>query len=48
MKAYRNLKLLEAESEKSDEVYRFLDTFAEMMENENSYIRSRGQDGILV
>lgn len=41
-KAYRNFKLLESESEKSNEVYRFLDTFAEMMEGTNSYIRSRG------
>lgn len=40
--AYDALKLLEAESEKSNEVYKFFDKFAEMIEDSNSYIRNRG------
>ena len=40
--AYKCLKELESASEKDNSVYRLFDTFAEMMDNENSYIRTRG------
>jgi hypothetical protein len=40
--AYQALQLLEAESEKSNAVYKFFDRFAEMIEDSNSYIRTRG------
>lgn len=40
--AYQALQMLEIESEKSDSVYKFFDKFAEMIENSNSYIRTRG------
>ncbi|MCY6958394.1 SufBD protein [Clostridium brassicae] len=40
--AYKCLKLLEAESENSNSVYEFFDRFVEMMEDNNSYIRTRG------
>lgn len=40
--AYQALQMLETESEKSNAVYKFFDRFAEMIENNNSYIRSRG------
>ena len=40
--AYQALQLLETESEKSDAVYKFFDRFAEMIEDSNSYIRTRG------
>lgn len=40
--AYQALKMLETESEKSNAVYKFFDRFVEMIENRNSYIRTRG------
>lgn len=40
--AYKALQVLEAESEKSNTVYKFFDRFAEMIENSNSYVRARG------
>ncbi|MBP6932486.1 MAG: SufBD protein [Candidatus Methanofastidiosum sp.] len=40
--AYDTLKLLLSESERSDSVYRYLDRFVSMIQNKNSYIRSRG------
>lgn len=40
--AYEALKLLEIESEKSNDVYKFFDRFVEMIEDSNSYIRTRG------
>ncbi len=40
--AYQALQMLENESEKSNTVYKFFDKFAEMLENSNSYIRTRG------
>ena len=40
--AYRCLKELISASEKDSSVYQFFDTFAEMIGNDNSYIRTRG------
>lgn len=40
--AYQALQMLETESEKSNDVYKFFDRFVEMIENKNSYIRNRG------
>ena len=40
--AYRCLKELVSASEKDSSVYQFFDTFAEMLDNDNSYIRTRG------
>ncbi|WP_027624489.1 hypothetical protein [Clostridium lundense] len=40
--AYKCLKLLESESEQSNTAYEFFDTFVEMIEDTNSYIRTRG------
>ena len=40
--AYQALKELEAESEKSNSVYQYMDTFIEMINDNNSYIRTRG------
>lgn len=40
--AYQALQILESESEKSNVVYKYFDRFAEMIENGNSYIRTRG------
>ena len=40
--AYEYLKVLEEKSVCSSEVYSFFDNFAEMLESENSYIRTRG------
>ncbi len=40
--AYRALKSLVEASEQSDEVYRRMDTFIEMMSDQNSYFRTRG------
>lgn len=40
--AYQCLKQLEAESMSSDTVYPFIDLFASMLDNPNSYIRTRG------
>ncbi|MDY3928397.1 MAG: SufBD protein [Clostridia bacterium] len=36
------MKTLAELSEKSDEVYAYMDTFAEMLESGNSYVRNRG------
>lgn len=41
-RAYSSLKILLEESRKSDKVYAYFDRYAEMMEDENSYIRTRG------
>jgi len=40
--AYGYLKELVSASEKDSGVYQFFDTFAEMLDNDNSYIRTRG------
>lgn len=40
--AYHCLKQLEDKSSRSAEVYPFFDTFVEMLNNKNSYIRTRG------
>ena len=40
--AYASLKQLLAESETGDAVYAYWDTFAAMMDNSNSYVRTRG------
>ncbi|WP_238917447.1 SufBD protein [Clostridium sp. YIM B02555] len=40
--AYKALQLLEAESEKSNDVYKFFDRFVELIEDSNSYRRTRG------
>ena len=40
--AYICLKELLSASEKDNNVYQFFDTFANMLENDNSYIRTRG------
>ena len=40
--AYKCLKELTAASEQDSQVYQFFDTFVEMLDSENSYIRTRG------
>jgi hypothetical protein len=40
--AYAALKALTSESELSNKVYKHFDTFAKMLNDENSYIRTRG------
>lgn len=40
--AYKCLNQLESESCKSDSVYPYFDVFVEMLQNKNSYIRTRG------
>ena len=40
--AYKCLQELELISEKDSSVYSFFDTFVEMLDNSNSYIRTRG------
>jgi hypothetical protein len=40
--AYEALQLLETESEKSNDVYKFFDRFAELIEDSNSHRRTRG------
>ena len=40
--AYNTLQLLEKKSDDSNEVYEFFDEFAEMINDDNSYIRTRG------
>jgi len=40
--AYQCLKELISASEKDSCVYQFFDTFAEMIDSENSYVRTRG------
>ena len=41
-KAYQCFKLLEKESSDTDHVYPFFDLFADMIEDENSSVRTRG------
>jgi hypothetical protein len=41
-KAYECLKQLKSESSQSDAVYPFFDIFADMLDDENSYVRTRG------
>lgn len=45
--AYKCLKLLQSESEESNDVYKFFDTFVEMIGNTNSYISLYGVKRIL-
>ncbi|MCL1809452.1 MAG: SufBD protein [Clostridiales bacterium] len=40
--AYKCLKELLSASEKDSDIYRFFDTFTEMIDNDNSYVRTRG------
>ena len=40
--AYNRLKELISASEKGNSVYKFFDTFAEMIDSDNSYVRTRG------
>ena len=40
--AYKALQELQKESEESDKVYCYMDKLADMMDNDNSYIRTRG------
>ena len=40
--AYKALQELQRESENSDSVYAYMDKLRDMLDNENSYIRSRG------
>ena len=40
--AYKCLKKMEYESENSNVVYSYFDTFEEMLDDVNSYIRTRG------
>lgn len=40
--AYQYLQQLEQESAVSSAVYPYFDTFVEMLDNENSYVRTRG------
>ena len=40
--AYNALNILVKLSEKNNTVYKYFDTFAEMLDNANSYIRTRG------
>ena len=40
--AYKALQMLQKECEKSDKVYCYMDKLADMIDNDNSYIRTRG------
>lgn len=40
--AYKALQELQKESEESDKVYCYMDRLADMMDSDNSYIRTRG------
>ena len=40
--AYKALQELQKESEESDKVYCYMDKLADMIDNDNSYIRTRG------
>lgn len=40
--AYKALQMLQKECEKSDKVYCYMDELANMIDNDNSYIRTRG------
>jgi len=40
--AYKCLKALIAASEQDNRVYQFFDTFADMLDSDNSYLRTRG------
>lgn len=39
--AYKALQELEKQSEESNSVYPYMDSFAKMLESDNSYIRTR-------
>ena len=41
-RAYSCLQGLEAESERADDVYKYFNIFEKMLDNENSYVRTRG------
>ena len=40
--AYEALKILQKESEETDAVYSYMDQLSDMLDSENSYIRTRG------
>ena len=40
--AYKALQMLQKECEKSDKVYCYMDKLADMIDSDNSYIRTRG------
>ncbi len=40
--AYKALQELQKESEETDHVYPYMDRLSEMLESDNSYIRTRG------
>ena len=40
--AYKALQILQKECEESDKVYCYMDKLADMIDNDNSYIRTRG------
>lgn len=40
--AYEALKLLQKESEETDAVYSYMDQLSDMLDSDNSYIRTRG------
>ena len=40
--AYKCLKELLSVSEKNNDIYQFFDTFSEMIDSDNSYVRTRG------
>ena len=40
--AYKALQMLQKECEESDKVYCYMDKLADMMDSDNSYIRTRG------
>ena len=40
--AYKALQMLQKECEESDKVYCYMDKLAEMIDSDNSYIRTRG------
>ena len=40
--AYKVLQILQKECEESDKVYCYMDKLADMIDNDNSYIRTRG------
>ena len=40
--AYKALQMLQRECEESDRVYCYMDRLADMIDNDNSYIRTRG------
>ena len=40
--AYKALQELQKESEETDHVYPYMDMFGDMLDSDNSYIRTRG------